>query len=74
MEREGGEYNERGSLVWYSTNTQRHKQARRNERPLSAFVGGEKDTENEGERALTDGGKRQRERDREREEIAGWIT
>lgn len=51
-----------------------HKQARRNERPLSAFVRG-------GERTLR---KRESERlwmerdkektDRERKEIAGWIT
>lgn len=47
-----------------------HKQARRNERPLSAFVRGKRTL---GERALMDR-QRQRERDIEREEIAGWIT
>jgi len=49
-----------------------HRQARRNERPLSAFVRGKR-TLRTRESALTER-KRQRERDREKETIAGWIT
>lgn len=45
-----------------------HKQARRNERPLSAFVRGKRTLgKRESERLWV-------ERDRERKEIAGWIT
>lgn len=48
------------------------KQAWRNERPLSAFVRGERIVRKKGEeRALMD---RKRNRHRERQEIAGWIT
>jgi len=65
--------------AWFGTvqTHTEHKQARRNERPLSGFVRGERDTEEEGERALVDREReteRRRRGEREREEIAGWIT